>query len=496
MKEERIYADKDNRIRKSCRIIVLFCIAVCLLTEVMTGYEPSTFVADAPAIRHISCAILAVICIVDCFLIYSGKAATKTCSWALAITVMLEFSVADLLTGNAFFAFLNYSLVLSLFLLYDKKVMRVPAIYILVFSIITRAGDLFSSMSSGTNVTSVIAGIAFSALFAGVALTISILTERFNEDIFGTIDDEVQKQSETMSSLEEVMDAVKTGTENVTTKLQKIEKDSEGITLAVTNVAEGTKLTCESVEKQNAMTETIKGLIDDTSNKSKEIIDIARKVKNNVISGNEEVHSLSDVSAEISEINKDVTLAMEKLKSKTVTMQEVVNAIEAISGRTNLLALNASIEAARAGEQGRSFAVVAEQIRDLSLQTKASTENIRNIILSLEEDSDAASDAVSRSIEKAQAQEEIITSVESGFDSIESDMLTLANHIKGIDASIDDLQNSNQGIVDSISQLFAVAEEVTASTDAVMDTVRKNKENVDQAAAAMNEVYNTAMSIS
>ena len=123
-------------------------------------------------------------------------------------------------------------------------------------------------------------------------------------------------------------------------------------------------------------------------------------------------------------------------------------------------------------------------------------ENIRNIILSLEEDSDAASDAVSRSIEKAQAQEEIITSVESGFDSIESDMLTLANHIKGIDASIDDLQNSNQGIVDSISQLFAVAEEVTASTDAVMDTVRKNKENVDQAAAAMNEVYNTAMSIS
>jgi methyl-accepting chemotaxis protein len=244
------------------------------------------------------------------------------------------------------------------------------------------------------------------------------------------------------------------------------------------------------------MTETIKGLIDDTSNKSKEIIDIARKVKNNVISGNEEVHSLSDVSTEISEINKDVTLAMEKLKSKTITMQEVVNAIEAISGRTNLLALNASIEAARAGEQGRSFAVVAEQIRDLSLQTKASTENIRNIISSLEEDSDAASDAVSRSIEKAQAQEEIITSVESGFDSIESDMLTLANHIKGIDASIDDLQNSNQGIVDSISQLFAVAEEVTASTDAVMDTVRKNKENVDQAAAAMNEVYNTAMSIS
>ena len=243
------------------------------------------------------------------------------------------------------------------------------------------------------------------------------------------------------------------------------------------------------------MTDTIRGLIEDTSSRSKEIIEIARKVKYGVIDSTKEVHSLADVSAEISEINSDVTTAMNQLKEKTLAMQEVVNAIEEISGRTNLLALNASIEAARAGEQGKSFAVVAEQIRDLSMQTKESTENIRNIIMDLEEESNSASDAVSRSVEKAQSQDQIISGVEENFGSIESDMLTLAEHIKGIDAAIDNLQTSNQGIVDAIQQLFAVAEEVTASTDDVMETVKKNKDNVVVANEAMKEVYDVTLKI-
>ena len=74
-------------------------------------------------------------------------------------------------------------------------------------------------------------------------------------------------------------------------------------------------------------------------------------------------------------------------------------------------------------------------------------------------------------------------------------MLTLAEHIKGIDAAIDNLQASNQGIVDAIQQLFAVAEEVTASTDDVMETVKKNKENVVIANEAMKEVYDTTLKI-
>ncbi len=495
MKENRIYADKDNRIRNSCRIIVLFCVAVCLLTILMTSYEPSTVVEEAPFVKTLSYILLPLVCLADIVLIFIVQAPVRLCSWALAITAMVDFTLGDLLTGNAFFAFISYSLVLSLFLLYDKKMMRIPAIYILVFGSVTRLSDLFSTFSSGTNATSVIAGMAFNMIFAGAALTISVLTEKYNADIFGTIDDEVAKQAGTMASLEEVMKAVKTGTEDVTERLNEIEELSENINSSVSEMAQGNRLTCEYAEKQKDMTGTIRSMIDDTSNCSKDMIEIAARAKDEVLTGNEEIHSLTKVSEEISVINEDVTSAMQKLRDKTLAVQEVINAIESISGRTNLLALNASIEAARAGEAGKGFAVVADEIRDLSLQTRESTENIRQIIIKLDEESQGASDAVARSIEHARTQEEIIGNVESRFGSIEESITTLEDRIKGIDLSIDKLIESNQGIVDATEQLLDVTEKLTSGNEAVVEIVERNKTNVGLATRAIKEVYNTTLEI-
>lgn len=51
--------------------------------------------------------------------------------------------------------------------------------------------------------------------------------------------------------------------------------------------------------------------------------------------------------------------------------------MEKISGKINLLSLNAAIEAARAGEAGRGFSVVASSIRELSENSKSSVGNAR-----------------------------------------------------------------------------------------------------------------------
>jgi PAS domain S-box-containing protein len=79
---------------------------------------------------------------------------------------------------------------------------------------------------------------------------------------------------------------------------------------------------------------------------------LSERIKNNI-------QQIDPVLSKISSLNFSINEINEKLKL-----------IDKISDQTNLLALNATIEAARAGEHGKSFAVVANEVKELSKITK------------------------------------------------------------------------------------------------------------------------------
>ncbi len=100
----------------------------------------------------------------------------------------------------------------------------------------------------------------------------------------------------------------------------------------------------------------------------------------------ETITGMSKIAVSVNESAKTI----ETLGNSSEQIGEIIKVINDIAGQTNLLALNAAIEAARAGEQGRGFAVVADEVRKLAEKTTASTNEIGDMIKTIQEESNRA----------------------------------------------------------------------------------------------------------
>ena len=69
-----------------------------------------------------------------------------------------------------------------------------------------------------------------------------------------------------------------------------------------------------------------------------------------------------------------------RLSEQSQAVAEIITSINDLAEQSNLLAVNAAVEAARAGEHGKGFAVLAQEIKSLSEQSKLATARVRGIL--------------------------------------------------------------------------------------------------------------------
>lgn len=160
--------------------------------------------------------------------------------------------------------------------------------------------------------------------------------------------------------------------------------------------------------------------------------------------------AISQLAQQVNEASQTITEVDDQVQKIT----GILATIQGIAEQTNLLALNAAIEAARAGEHGRGFAVVADEVRELSSRTHRSTEEIQKMIGELQR-------VTGRAVEGMQASEAM------AHDSVE--------HAKEAAQRLTQIDDANTTIRDMAVQIASAVEEQNAVTSEISGNAEQIK---------------------
>jgi methyl-accepting chemotaxis protein len=190
------------------------------------------------------------------------------------------------------------------------------------------------------------------------------------------------------------------------------------------------------------------------------VADLVAKTKQQVINQAQQANLSSQIIHRLDENSKNIV--------------GILYVIKNIAEQTNLLALNAAIEAARAGEQGRGFAVVADEVRNLATKTQASTQEIENVITTLQTDAKQAVDAM---VLGSQQSDESVKMIEQVSSDVE--------HITHV---IEQLSAINKKIAKDTQVQDQLLNSMAANLQSIVEIAQQSATSTGEANAAIGQI--------
>ncbi len=166
--------------------------------------------------------------------------------------------------------------------------------------------------------------------------------------------------------------------------------------------------------------------------------DIANKLTDFIDNLTSTIEEISAESEELIATTEELASVSEQTTNHVSETGEIAAIIEKISKRINLIGLNAAIEAARVGIHGKGFKVVADEIRNLAVQSDKSLKRINDILGVIQNEIGSLNDGVRMISDSNNNQATVLESIAREIEDISLLSHHLYDYVKEL---TDDEQN-------------------------------------------------------
>ncbi len=244
---------------------------------------------------------------------------------------------------------------------------------------------------------------------------------------------------------------------------EQVNEASGQVAIASQQLAEGACEQAASLEETSSALEEMAGITRQNAGNAKQASELAIQAQ----------HTAGEGETTVGKLNE----AMTGINESSDKISKIIKVIEEIAFQTNLLALNAAVEAARAGEQGKGFAVVADEVRNLSQRCAQAARETTGLI----------DDAVRRAQQGTQVSGEVSTSLTT----IVGQVTKVSELINGIAQAG---HEQTQG-VDQINLAVSQMDKVTQQNASGAEESAAAAEELSAQAEAVNNMINELMSM-
>lgn len=272
---------------------------------------------------------------------------------------------------------------------------------------------------------------------------------------------------------------------NITTEIKSgidiLATTSEDILSTITKMSTSASETAASVTETTATIEEVRQTASIANDRAKSLLESTNRVKRSADQGQNSMDMVINGMEQIDIQMKKISSTVIKLSEQNRRVGQITSSVADIADQSNLLAVNAAIEAAKAGEHGRGFTVVAQEIRNLSDQSKRATLQVKEILNEIEKYVDETVGVTEESKKTVEAGKEL--AIQSG---------EVINILAG---NIEETANAAMQISSSNHQQMAGMDQIVPAMENIKKASELNVSGIRQTQHATSEVNKLGQSL-